>query len=93
MIEKFRKKPIVIEALQWTGKNYEEVQNFTSGKVSLTKFDYLSPLGEMVSDKKLLIDTLEGNLFVGIGDYIIKGVKGEFYPCKELIFWETYDRV
>lgn len=82
MIMKFRKKPVVIEAVQWTGENKVEIIKFTNRKVILTfEEDYL------------IIPTLEGNHKANKGDWIIKGVKGEFYPCKPAIFAETYGRV
>lgn len=80
---KFRKKPVVIEAIQWTGGNYREVANFCD---CLAK----SP----VRDAALVaIDTLEGVMLASVGDWIIKGVAGEFYPCKPDIFAATYDFV
>lgn len=77
---KYRKKPIVVEAIQYTGDNLLEIMKFCGeGK---TLFDYC-----------LYIATLEGNMRVNIGDYVIKGVRGEFYPCEKSIFEETYEVV
>jgi hypothetical protein len=76
---RYRKKPVVIEAVQFTGDNLKEC----------TRFCHLLTL----FNKKYVIPTLEGNMEVSIGDYIIKGVQGEFYPCKPDIFLETYDEV
>jgi hypothetical protein len=76
----YRKKPVIIEAIEWTGENESEILTFTDGKARLS-------IGE------LFIDTLEGTMKASIGDYIIKGVKGEFYPCKPDIFEQTYDLV
>ena len=59
--EKYKKKPVVVEAYQ--------------------------------TDKEMLIETLEGTMKANKGDYIIKGVKGELYPCKEDIFYKTYEKV
>jgi len=81
MIKKYKKKPVVIEALQWTGDNLISIGLFTNGSLR----------GGQVSD--LYIKTLEGDHKATIGDYIIKGVRGEFYPCKEDIFLETYEEV
>ena len=75
---KFRKKPVEIEAVEWNGKNVNEVRDFI-GK--WTK----------VVDRKLRIETLEGAMYATEGDWIIKGIKGEFYPCKPDIFEQTYD--
>ena len=76
---KYRKKPVVIEAIQFDGYNSEEIKTFCGDKCIIGFSD------------KVLIFTLEGSLTADIGDYIIKGVKGEFYPCKPDIFEETYD--
>lgn len=80
MMPKFRKKPVVIEAIRFTGSNYEEIREFI-GKNTLC------------SDLSIVIPTLEGDMIAQKGDYIIKGVKGEFYPCKPDIFAETYEVV
>lgn len=82
----YRKKPVVIEAIQFNGDNYEEIKNFVGKNITCTsyigsKVDYFS------------IRTLEGNMTASRGDYIIKGVNGEFYPCKADIFNKTYEKV
>ena len=87
---KYRKKPIVIEAIQWNGDNLQEVMEFIGSEFkyesntgyATNKFSYLNGI--------LTINTLEGIMKVSKGDYIIKGVKGEFYPCKPDIFQATY---
>ena len=79
---KFRKRPVIVEAKKWTGKN-------TTALIHWMCPD-LEPDAE-ASD--LTIKTLEGELKASIGDWIIKGVKGEFYPCKPDIFKKTYERV
>jgi hypothetical protein len=81
MVQKFKKKPVVIEAVQWTGKNQYEVMNFC-------KTCYLTSSGTV---KDLYIDTLEGDMLASVDDYIIKGVAGEFYACKPDIFALTYE--
>ena len=78
---KFRKKPVVIDAIQWTGKNYDEVSTFA----------YDSERTVFISENNLIITTLEGDMIANVGDWIIKGVKGELYPCKPDIFEETYE--
>ena len=77
---RFRKKPVVIEAVQWTGENLDELRTFVPEEFRYNKIH--SPLAVM---------TLEGPLTVSTGDWIIKGVKGEFYPCKPDIFEATYE--
>ena len=78
----FRKKPVVIEAVQWTGENADVIQQFLGGTVS--------PFG-WVKGEYVDIGTLEGLMVASTGDWIIKGVKGEFYPCKPDIFAATYE--
>ena len=90
---KFRKKPVVIEAVQLLIDSFEEVESFV-GCTSMNRHyinerDFLNktnPVG-------LFIETLEGNMLASVGDYVIKGVSGEFYPCKPDIFAATYDLV
>lgn len=81
-MNKYRKKPVVIEAVQWTGKNGEEITKFISIN---TSFD--------IHDDVIEINTLEGTMLANIGDYVIKGINGEFYPCKPDIFEKTYEKV
>jgi hypothetical protein len=91
---KYRKKPVIIEAIQWNENNLEEVMKFIGSEFKYEKntsyytckFNYGTALG-------LRLCTLEGEMKVNKGDYIIKGVKGEFYPCKPDIFEETYEVV
>jgi hypothetical protein len=90
---KYRKKPVVIEAIQLDkdGKNISECYEFVhNGKDIKGNFPETG-MGIDPSDGQFKITTLEGVMIVGLGDYIIKGVKGEFYPCKEDIFKQTYD--
>ncbi|VLV91793.1 phage protein [Streptococcus pneumoniae] len=77
---KYKKKPVVIEAIRFIGSNYEELREF---------------IGEntLCSDLSIVISTLEGDMVAQKGDYIIKGVQGEFYPCKPDIFNATYEVV
>ena len=95
MIQKFRKKPVVIEAIQWTGQNHREMFDFLTGKTD----EYIQAAGEnfYIDHGKvsggLVIKTLEGEHVASIGDYIIKGVNGEFYPCKPDIFEKSYDAI
>lgn len=79
---KYRKKPITIEAVQWTGENIKEIEHFTRGKA---RYNLWLDTFE--------IKTLEGTMIANVDDYIIKGVKGEFYPCKPDIFKQTYELV
>lgn len=87
MAAKYRKKPVVIEAVQWTGENKAEIEAFVGTELESKRFPNLSP-GQV-----LIIDTLEGAHMATHKDWIIKGVSGEFYPCKPGIFDKTYEAV
>lgn len=76
---KFRKKPVEIEAVRFQG-NFDEIETFVGGDATF-------------QDGELIVATLEGPLRAASGDWIIKGVTGEFYPCKPDIFEQTYDPV
>ena len=80
-IKTYRKKPVVIEAVQYTGLNSAEIELFTG-----------QPIGKETG-KPIVITTLEGQHIASLGDYIIKGVRGEFYPCKPDIFDATYSEI
>lgn len=81
--KRYRKKPVVIEAIPYDGTNHREISLFT-GILCLPTFD--KDIGTPIT-----IPTLEGEHIASVGDMIIKGVKGEFYPCKPDIFAETYE--
>lgn len=85
---KYRKKPVEIEAIQFFDQPEEliNIQEFM-GNIDIT-IDYKD-----FNDPKLKIETLEGIMNASLGDYIIKGVKGEFYPCKPDIFELTYEQI
>jgi hypothetical protein len=82
----YRKKPVVIEAVRWTGDNGAEIEAFLGDTPALIPTRKGNPLYYYIS-----IKTLEGTMNAQIGDWIIKGVKGEFYPCKPDIFEATYE--
>ena len=79
---KYRKKPVEIEAVRYDGENEREIGRFVGLDASI-----------MGRERALVIHTLEGNMTVSPGDYVIRGVRGEHYPCKPEIFHETYDPV
>ncbi len=89
MILQYKKKPVVIEATKYTGSNDFEIENWSRGAVYPSPV--LEPNEQNPSGSYLQIKTLEGIMTAIVGDYIIKGVKGEFYPCKPDIFELTYD--
>jgi hypothetical protein len=86
MIKRYRKKPIEIEVVEWTGKNINEIENFVGNPARWME-------GPDENPPQLVIVTLEGKMIASIGDFIIKGVSGEFYPCKPDIFQKTYELV
>jgi hypothetical protein len=91
---KYRKKPVVVEAVRWTESNLEEIRNFVGSDLieeCVEFFDIKRTLNKMLVG--IAIDTLEGTMRVDYGDYIIKGVKGKFYPCKHDIFEQTYEEI
>lgn len=87
----FRKKPVVIRAMRWTGDNLREVIDFTGRHPSADSWTW-EYFEEVVRTKGLKIFTLEGHHMATVGDWIIEGVKGEHYPCKPDIFEQTYER-
>jgi hypothetical protein len=89
---KYRKKPVVIDAVQWTGENLFEVIQFCGMHPSAAHWKW-EEYCDVVAKNGLKIFTLEGHHMASIGDYIIKGVMGEFYPCKPDIFEMTYEVV
>ena len=82
---KYRKKPVEIEAVLWDGNKVSETTPWIS---EAFRNDIIMRYGD-----KVVIRTLEGQLFANPGDYIIKGIKGEIYPCKPDIFNETYEKL
>ena len=83
----YRKRPVVIEAIRFTGDtdSIADIASLASGEI---RVDYAIPDAPV-----LKIETLEGTMTAGAGDYIIWGVGGEVYPCKSYIFEETYEPV
>lgn len=80
-VQTYRKIPVEIQAIQLTENNWDEVEEFSNGNAY--NFD----------SKGCSITTLEGTIQASRGDFIIKGVNGEFYPCKPDIFKKTYEYV
>lgn len=82
MIKKYVKKPIEVEAIQWTGDNTTEVEKFINWRAC-----------QNIYGKSMVIETPKGEIEALTGDYIIKDVDGEFYPCKPDIFKKTYEEI
>jgi hypothetical protein len=85
---KYRKKPIVVEAWQFTDDNKNQLlHDLQSEQMNI------QPSSSEEGNPVILIPTLEGEMTASIGDYIIKGIRGEFYPCKPDIFEKSYEAV
>lgn len=85
---KYRKKPVEIEAMQFNRKNWADVKLFTNEAAH-----------SLIIERRIngvatcIIETLDGHHIATEGDWIIKGIKGEFYPCKPDVFEKTYEKV
>ena len=80
MIRYYKKKPVTVAAVKWNGINLQEIREFTNNEA-------------MIKNDVLIIPTLEGTMAAEIGSYIIRGIKGEYYPCRGDIFENTYEEV
>lgn len=89
---KYRKKPVEIEAIRLTEDNISECFEFIGLPLKPEEEDYLNNFVKKYSGG-MYISVLEGRMFANFGDYIIKGVKGEYYPCKPDIFEMTYEKI
>jgi hypothetical protein len=100
-VSKFRKKPVVIEARQYDGDHHNAILDWVNSEGGKAKFHPYVPavrssagfVTEGAFPACISICTLEGDMFANEGDWIIRGVAGEFYPCKPDIFVETYEAV
>ena len=81
---KYRKKPVEIEAIQYDGENISDLFEFVGD---------LSNLGIDLKNDKIYVITLEGDMEISKNDYLIRGIKGEYYPCKPDIFEASYDKI
>lgn len=91
MAKTYRKKPVTVQAIRWTGLNTEEVRGFCGDKARIEISDAAWRVQKGAAVAEVYIDTLEGSMRANHGDYIIRGVNGEFYPCKPDIFQKTYE--
>ena len=89
---KFRKIPVEIEAVQWNGQNLKEIIDFTGLNETAQNWSW-EEFEQVVKQDGLKIFTLEGTMMANIGDYVIRGAQGGFYPCKPDIFKQTYEQV
>lgn len=87
MVKKYVKKPIIIEAIKFKNDSVETIMEINE----FMNLDELRVNYNIQDKPAIIIPTLEGNMRAEIGDYIIKGINGEFYPCKPDIFNKTYN--
>ena len=99
MSNRFRKKPVVIDAVQYKSPSYSNLREFVDSfgdngneRIKVIRDEGLN-ITSSSSGGKLCIVTLEGNMEISNGDFLIRGVNGEFYPCKPDIFEKTYEAV
>lgn len=92
-VGKYRTKPCEIEAIQWTGLNLEEIKEFVGESLIYSIHDTAYEAGVYPPQVFIEIKTLEGIMNASKGDYIIKGLRGEFYPCKPDVFEKKYELV
>lgn len=85
---KFRKKPVVIEAMQYTRESRDDVIQWCGALGTAIGED-----GARYELENIIVSTLEGEVRASLGDWIIQGIAGEFYPCKPDIFEQTYELV
>ena len=89
-MNRYVKKPIAIEAVKWKGFNNDEIKDFAGDSVKIEVIREGDADNGIPPSVDCSIETLEGVMKANVGDYIIKGVNGEFYPCKQDIFEKTY---
>jgi len=85
-MDKYRKKPLIVEAAQWDGKLIGDLYPIKLFGDNDVEWHYKGK-------DKLVIETLEGEMICEPGDWVVKGIKGEFYPVAQDIFNESYDKV
>jgi len=86
-MDKYRRKPLIFEAIQFSGENSEVISEWSKGVA------FIRGTALPVAEREMEIETFEGTIRAEFGDWIIKRAKGEFYPCKPNIFKETYEKV
>lgn len=91
--KKYKTKPCEIEAVQWDGFNLKEIREFVDKSSENCISTAVCPTIDKITSICVRIKTLEGWLNVSIGDYIIKGLAGEFYPCKPDVFEKKYELI
>ena len=90
IVIRYRKKPVEVSAVLFDG-TLQSVQSFIPSDI--LEYKELDKVNSTLIPPTILISTLEGQMIAQVGDYIIEGVRGEFYPCKPHIFKETYEEI
>lgn len=88
----YRKKPVEIEAIQLTAESFNDVERFLGYTSERRAYYHEGDFMRKENAYGIHIKTLEGDMLARVGDFVIKGVNGEFYPCKPDIFEKTYDK-
>jgi hypothetical protein len=81
----YRKKPIIVDAVRWTGSNWDEMEQLSRNCNKDCEI--------VVDNDGMSIVTMEGIMDINIGDWVIRGIDSELYPCKDDVFRKTYDRL
>lgn len=90
---KYRTRPCEIEAIQWNGLNLIDIKEFVGEALEYDIIDTAWQVGKGRPIVDIRIKTLEGVMHASVGDFIIKGLRGEFYPCKPDVFRQKYEFV
>lgn len=93
MIKKYKTKPCEIEAVQYDGSNQKEIMDFVGESLIYYSLNLDIPWNDDKSYVYMAVMTLEGRMRISKGDYIIKGLRGEFYPCKPDVFEKKYELI
>ena len=93
MVNQYRENTVVISAIRWTGENLLDVVRFIDNKDDVDSHPMWELYCDTVRDHGLIINTLVGFMHASVGDYIIRNVNGDFYPCKSDIFHLAYELV
>ncbi len=90
---RFRKKPVEVEAVQWTGNNEADLATFTDNRFAALSAEDRANCDDLAATAQVF-DVLHSTwVLVQTGDWIIRGVSGEFYPCRDEVFQQTYEAV
>lgn len=84
---RYRTKPCEIKAVVWNGENIDEISDFCGDSALISSLDVYPPF------YSLSVSTLEGHMHASVGDYIIRGLQNEYYPCKPSVFEKKYELV